>query len=626
MNSLILSSLAAFGRWFMNLWRGSGLYALLTKIYGGISASWKNSAVMTLVRREGDGNGVQKSKTAKVMFSPFALMSVIREKISGFFERNIADSFICSWSKTYIHSFMALNTRFFGVMLVSCALAYCAVGGHISKIALVAGIAGAVMCVFNYNIMSFMNPSKAVNIVKSIAGFKEISFNFFNEERTHDKIRLLLALLVGIAAGAAMSVRLLYGAAVPFALFFMLLVMYAPVTGVFLAVFAAPFAPTMALAGICIWTLLALLIKSVSKADFRWRFDGVGLCVLIFLAVLFVSSVMSFAPKASLKVWAMYLVFVSFYFVIINTVRTREELYGLLRLLAISGALVALYGVAQYVFGWTTANSWIDEEMFEDATMRVYSTLGNPNVLGEYLLLVLPVSAVFMLKFNRKSLAKYAYAAMFLVCALCLVLTQSRGCWIGFVAACVIFVTFYEGKLWGLLPLVLLIIPFIIPETMVDRFMSIGNMEDSSTSYRVFIWLGTLGMMKYYWLGGIGMGEAAFAKVYPFFSYNAIIAPHSHNTFLQLLVEAGIAGLSTFVVMQGVFLKQMSIIYRADDKKNIDSVTALALASGIIAFLVQSMFDYTFYNYRVMAVFFMVLALGMALRHIKAPYEREVRQ
>jgi hypothetical protein len=44
---------------------------------------------------------------------------------------------------------------------------------------------------------------------------------------------------------------------------------------------------------------------------------------------------------------------------------------------------------------------------------------------------------------------------------------------------------------------------------------------------------------------------------------------------------------------------------------------SLALASGIIGFLAQSMFDYTFYNYRVMSIMFMVLAVGMALYHIK---------
>ena len=58
-------------------------------------------------------------------------------------------------------------------------------------------------------------------------------------------------------------------------------------------------------------------------------------------------------------------------------------------------------------------------------------------------------------------------------------------------------------------------------------------------------------------------------------------------------------------------------------QKSENSMLALALASGVIGFLVQSMFDYTFYNYRVMAVFFMVMGLGMALRHISVPYRRE---
>ncbi|MGN0107731.1 MAG: O-antigen ligase family protein, partial [Hominilimicola sp.] len=247
---------------------------------------------------------------------------------------------------------------------------------------------------------------------------------------------------------------------------------------------------------------------------------------------------------------------------------------------------------------------------------------GNPNVLGEYLLLVLPVAAVYMLKYKWKELSKWTYGAMFLVLALCLVLTQSRGCWIGFMVSVMIFVTFYEGKWWGLIPLVLCILPFVLPQTIIDRLMSVGNMEDTSTSYRVYIWMGTLGMMKHYWLGGIGMGEAAFAQVYPFFSYNAIIAPHSHNLFLQLLVEAGISGLGVFIIMQIVFTKKMSVVYRSADKKSENSMLALALASGVLGFLVQSMFDYTFYNYRVMAVFFMIMGLGMALRHITVPYRR----
>ena len=58
-------------------------------------------------------------------------------------------------------------------------------------------------------------------------------------------------------------------------------------------------------------------------------------------------------------------------------------------------------------------------------------------------------------------------------------------------------------------------------------------------------------------------------------------------------------------------------VYRIGDKKSWSSVTALAIGCGVIGFLVQSMFDYTFYNYRVMALFFMVMAIGSVMVHIK---------
>ena len=312
----------------------------------------------------------------------------------------------------------------------------------------------------------------------------------------------------------------------------------------------------------------------------------------------------------------MYFVFMSFYFVVINTVNTKKQLYALLKIFVIAGAFVALYGVMQYVFGWNTSNAWIDETMFENDTMRVYSTLENPNVLGEYLLLVLPISAVFMCKFRVKEFSKWVYMGITALLFLCLILTQSRGCWLGFMLAAVIFVTFSNGKLWGLLPVALAIIPFIIPQTIVDRLMSIGNMDDSSTSYRVFIWFGTLAMLKHFWIGGIGMGEKAFNSVYPFYSYNAIIAPHSHNLFLQLITESGISALMIFLVTMVVFVVKMGIVYMRDKKTSFNSLAALAFISGLAGFLLQSMFDYTFYNYRVMAMFFMFMAMGMTLKYL----------
>lgn len=625
MNSLILASIASFLGTLWELFKKSGLYAIIEKIYNAFSKSWHNSVIVRNVSKdERDGEAV-KSITGRILRSPFTFLENIRKKTGAFLREKSSESCICRWSGIYVQNFMAVNTRFFGIMLLCTSIVFTAThiltAGRLSKIALIAAMSGVVMTLMNYNLMSFLNPSRVVDFIKSAAGFRQLEFDFFDESTLKGVSRLVIAAAAGAVTGGVMSVSVLYGAAVPFALFGGLLVLFYPVTGVFAAAFLGPIVPTMALAGICIWTGLSLVIHSLAAENFKWRFDGMGVIILLFLAVLFVSSVLSFAAAGSIKVWIMYLVFAGFYFIIINTVKTKKQLYGLFKIFVISGALVALYGVMQYVFGWTTANAWIDETMFENDTMRVYSTLANPNVLGEYLLLVLPVAAVFAIKEKANHLTKWAYMAMFALLGLCLVLTQSRGCWIGFMLSVFIFVTFYEGKWWSCIPLVLLILPMIVPETIVERIASVGNMEDSSTSYRVYIWMGTLGMLRHYWLGGIGMGEQAFGQVYPFFMYNAVTAPHSHNTFLQLLVESGIGGLAVFIAMQIVFLMKMHSVYKMDYKKNTDSAMALALASGVIGFLAQSMFDYTFYNYRVMAIFFMIIAMGTALKYIKSGEE-----
>ena len=625
MNSWILTSLTAFFKAFWGIFQKSGLFSIITGIYNACSRSWENSVIMTALRRDCRDGMAAKSICGRFLRLPFAVMEKLRNSLGGFLKEKAEKSFICNLANIYVQNFMAVNIRFFGMMLLSMSLAYTfikfAMNGSLSRISLITAVIGAVVSLVNFNLMGFLNPSKVVTFVKNAAGFRGLNFEFYDEKKTKGALRIALSVITGFVSGAVMCFAPLYGAAVPFLIFGGLLVLIYPVTGVFAAVFIAPIVPTLLLAAVCIWTGLSLILHSLVDENFKWRFEGIGVSILIFLAVLFISSLASFAPMGSLKVWAMYFVFTLFYFVIINTIKTKNQLYSLLKIFVISGAVVALYGVLQYVFGWTTANAWIDETMFENDTMRVYSTLANPNVLGEFLLLVLPVTAVFVLKEKCRYLSKWAYMAMFAVLGLCLVLTQSRGCWIGFMISIVVFVTFYEGRWWACIPVVLLLLPMIVPDTVVDRIASVGNMEDSSTSYRVYIWMGTLGMMKHYWLGGIGMGEAAFSQVYPLFMYNAIIAPHSHNTFLQLLVEAGIGGLAVFLVMQGVFMVKMHTLYQMDYKKNRDSAMALAIASGVIAFLVQSLFDYTFYNYRVMAIFFMVMAFGTALKYIKSGEE-----
>ncbi|MEG1880576.1 MAG: O-antigen ligase family protein, partial [Oscillospiraceae bacterium] len=184
------------------------------------------------------------------------------------------------------------------------------------------------------------------------------------------------------------------------------------------------------------------------------------------------------------------------------------------------------------------------------------------------------------------------------------------------------------GKLWGLALIALPFVPMLLPESIINRFASIGDMKDSSTSYRVFIWIGTLAMMKDYWLSGIGMGSDAFSAVYPFYSYNAIVAPHAHNLFLQILVESGAVGILAFLAILFVFYKKLMVGHKYGGGKGSPlSTMIVAIGAGVTGFLAQGMFDNCFYNYRVMMVFWTVLAIGISCvyvaKNIFAERERE---
>jgi putative inorganic carbon (HCO3(-)) transporter len=620
MQSVILSFFQHLALSFWTLFQKSGTYKLFLKIYNAVAASFNSSFLVNWFKQDADTDAISSGSVLyRILHSPFTFFAFLQRTVGRHLQKMIQQSVILGLCRTALHNMLALNTRFFGVLLLGTSLGYCAAKFVLSSsyniIAILCGIIGLILCVFNWNITSFLSSSGIKVLFEKLTGL-ELSFDFFSKKETTGKTRLILAALCGLATGVLMTKMLLF-AAVPFAIGAVFTVLYAPITGVFFAVFAAPFVPTMALAGLCALTLVSLFVKSLTTPDFRWKFDGMGLALLLLLAIFLISVFTSFAPKSSLGVLLIYFIFMTFYFVIINTVETKKQLYGLLKVFVIAGAFVALYGVMQYLFGWNTNNAWIDENMFEEATMRVYSTLENPNVLGEYLLLVLPVCAVFFWNYKKNELPKWIYGIIFVLLAGCLILTQSRGCWLGFILAVAVFVSFANGKLWGLLPIAIAILPFVIPDTMVARFSSIGNMEDSSTSYRVFIWFGTLAMLKDFWIGGIGMGEAAFNSVYPFYSYNAIVAPHSHNLYLQLVVGSGVAALAVFIALAVIFIKKMIVTRQYHKKNSLPSLMALAFISGLLGFLLQSMFDYTFYNYRVMAMFFMFLAFGMALKYVE---------
>ena len=381
----------------------------------------------------------------------------------------------------------------------------------------------------------------------------------------------------------------------------------------------APFLPTMAVLGLAAIGYACVALRLVRERDRPLAWSPINRYIILYAAIYLAGTFFSVDLEGSLNPGLLRVAFILFAVVLGNAVSNRRQLDTLIFLMVLAGTAVAAYGILQYIFRWGYQSAaWVDSDMFSGIEFRVPSTLENPNMLGQYLLLTIPLGGACLLG-ARTWGRRVFYLCCCGIMALCMILTFSRGAWLALLFAGLVFVLFLNPRLILLAPFALIALYFVLPETVITRFTSIGDLSDDSTSYRLYIWLGTLAMLKDYWLCGIGPGEDAFNMVYPAYSYNAITAPHSHNLFLQIVCDVGITALVVFILLLFVYFRMLcSALSREKDWTS--RMLQIAFTSGACGFMVQAMTDYSFYNYRVMFLFFVFLALGgLAARRSSLP-------
>ena len=376
----------------------------------------------------------------------------------------------------------------------------------------------------------------------------------------------------------------------------------------FIAVALAPILPTMVVLYLSLVGIISLLFAFGCDRERKLVYSPVNKFVLLYAFIYIVATITSVTVSGSLLGGALTTLFVLFTIIIQNSVKTRRQLDSLVYIFVVSGAAVSLYGVYQFLFGTFNASGWVDSTMFSGIGVRVYSTLGNPNVLSEYLLLVIPFAGAAIL-IVKKVITRLFFIGCLGVMLVCMLLTFARGGWLGLIIAVALFLVMLDRRFIVVAIVGLIMLYFMLPDVILERFFSIGNTTDSSTNFRLFIWLGTIAMLRDYWFTGIGPGTEAFNMVYPLYSFNTIHSPHSHNLFLQIVCDAGIIGIIVFLAILFTYFRSLCTAISKEQAKD-SKILQIAAISSMVGFLVQGFTDYSFYNYRVTLVFWVVIGLG----------------
>jgi putative inorganic carbon (HCO3(-)) transporter len=293
--------------------------------------------------------------------------------------------------------------------------------------------------------------------------------------------------------------------------------------------------------------------------------------------------------------------------------------------------VVSAVGIRQWFFGADALATWVDPESSLAGTTRVYSFLGNPNLLAAYLLPAVIFSAVAVLVWQGW-VPKVLAGVMTLTNMACLVLTFSRGAWIGLVVSSgvlflllLLLVYGWRDRLPGfwrkwLLPMMgfaalgfiaFSILAVFTVEPLRDRALSIvAGREDSSNNFRINVWMAVIEMIRDRPILGIGPGHDAFNRIYPYYQQPGFTALSAYSIFLEAAVEAGLIGFSCFMWLLLVSFNQALLqFWRSCQQHRVEGFWLIAAIATMMGMLAHGMVDTVWYRPQVNTLWWLMLSV-----------------
>ncbi|MGC9503343.1 IctB family putative bicarbonate transporter [Baaleninema sp.] len=386
----------------------------------------------------------------------------------------------------------------------------------------------------------------------------------------------------------------------------------------------APFVSTT-LIGVLLVACAAFLLLLLLSDDARIGITPIHLLVGLYWCVATIATTVSPVRQAAFNGWVKLTLYLLLFALCARVLRLRKLRNWVIGVYLHVALAVSVYGLHQYRVGVEPLATWTDTSSTTAEATRIYSYLGNPNLLAGYLIpaVAFSIAAVFVWqRWTAKALA----VTMVAVNSAALVLTLSRGGWIGFVAALFVFALFVVNWWIDRLPqrwrkwaipsvlaasvLVVLLAVVSVP-TLRDRAASIfAGREDSSNNFRINVWAAVVDMIRDRPLIGIGPGNDAFNKIYPLFMRPKYTALSAYSVLLEIAVETGFIGLFCFLWLLLVTVDRGIVeIQRLRQTRDRSAFWLMASLSAMAGFMAHGLFDTVWYRPQINILWWLSVAI-----------------
>jgi len=267
----------------------------------------------------------------------------------------------------------------------------------------------------------------------------------------------------------------------------------------------------------------------------------------------------------------------------------KKYVKGAALVASVIGTIIGGYAFLQFC-GFDFA-VWQEAQLYS----RAISTLGQPNFLGSFLLLTLPLTAYYFIS-SSSFRAKAAAFVLAAIQAAGLVVSGSRSAWLALLAviAGVIAVSCWRRWRYRVLYFVLAISAVFFTALYVfmpGRINTLLDFNGGSLALRRSFYQASIGAIaERPWLGiGLENGGESLVKYYqPDWGVFMKIDGYTdkvHNSAADVLVQTGVVGFIFWLALYFYFARQCWLLWKQPAGKNFALMAAAALAAYSISLL-----------------------------------------
>jgi O-antigen ligase len=327
-------------------------------------------------------------------------------------------------------------------------------------------------------------------------------------------------------------------------------------------------------------------------------------------------------------------------YILINELNTREKIIKLLWYSVVTAFVVALYGILQY---WGV--SFGDYTWTQDATVRMFSTVGHSNHVAAYLGMNIMI-AIGLFAARKFDWHKIALTCMIFIMLIAVIFTASRGGILAIAAAGIVWFIFSlkqkkfvetvktYGKvvLFLFTVLILFVAVFRQPiknlEVVQRTQYTIERIAEGNFPDRISWWFSSIEMVKDNPI--LGHGLSVYRDIYN--QYRRIdyrieedkqdhITPESaHMEYFTILAQQGILGLLVYLAMV-ISALVYGFKYIAHSRSSKNQAIVSSLIAAIFVYLFQVLVNFGVVTTLFMFYTFMALIVAYTMNNGEQPRE-----